>query len=84
MSAIASFCRGSFGSETALTAARGKLRAQADKGSRGAQRALDVTEDSERLIGSVLLVTLGQHFTSLATALLGKMGKVLLFLLPLL
>ena len=41
------------GSETALTAAsRGKLRAQADKGSRGAQRALDVTEDSE-LIGSL-------------------------------
>lgn len=44
------------GSETALTAAsRGKLRAQADKGSRGAQCALDVTEDNERLIGSVLL-----------------------------
>ncbi len=64
------------GSETALTAAsRGKLRAQADKGSRGAQRALDVTEDSERLIGSVLL---GNNLvnilaTSLATALLGRM-----------
>ncbi len=44
------------GSETALTAAsRGKLRAQANKGSRGAQRALDITEDNERLIGSVLL-----------------------------
>lgn len=44
------------GSETALTAAsRGKLRLQADKGSRGAERALKVTEDSERLIGSVLL-----------------------------
>ena len=44
------------GSETALTAAsRGKLRAQADKGSRGAQRALNITEDNERLIGSVLL-----------------------------
>jgi Mg2+/Co2+ transporter CorB len=44
------------GSETALTAAsRGKLRAQADKGSRGAKRALDITEDNERLIGSVLL-----------------------------
>ncbi|OUS33867.1 hypothetical protein A9Q94_17985 [Rhodobacterales bacterium 56_14_T64] len=44
------------GSETALTAAsRGKLRSQADKGSRGAKRALSVTEDSERLIGSVLL-----------------------------
>ncbi|MGC3937072.1 HlyC/CorC family transporter [Roseobacter sp. EG26] len=44
------------GSETALTAAsRGKLRAQADKGSRGAERALKITEDNERLIGSVLL-----------------------------
>lgn len=44
------------GSETALTAAsRGKLRAQADKGSRGAERALRITEDTERLIGSVLL-----------------------------
>lgn len=44
------------GSETALTAAsRGKLRAQADKGSLGAKRALAITEDNERLIGSVLL-----------------------------
>lgn len=60
------------GSETALTAAsRGKLRSQADKGSRGAKRALDITEDNERLIGSVLL---GNNLvnilaTSLATAL---------------
>ncbi len=66
-------CSGFFsGSETALTAAsRGKLRAQADKGSKGAQRALDITEDNERLIGSVLL---GNNLvnilaTSLATAL---------------
>ena len=44
------------GSETALTAAsRGKLRTQADKGSKGAERALQITEDNERLIGSVLL-----------------------------
>lgn len=44
------------GSETALTAAsRGKLRMQADKGNKGAKRALDITEDTERLIGSVLL-----------------------------
>ncbi|KIC48983.1 HlyC/CorC family transporter [Tateyamaria sp. ANG-S1] len=60
------------GSETALTAAsRGKLRAQADKGSRGAEKALEITEDNERLIGSVLL---GNNLvnilaTSLATAL---------------
>ncbi|GGL89826.1 HlyC/CorC family transporter [Pseudooceanicola nanhaiensis] len=60
------------GSETALTAAsRGKLKAQADKGSKGAERALVITEDNERLIGSVLL---GNNLvnilaTSLATAL---------------
>ena len=60
------------GSETALTAAsRGKLRTQADKGSGGATTALKITEDSERLIGSVLL---GNNLvnilaTSLATAL---------------
>ena len=60
------------GSETALTAAsRGKLRSQADKGSKGAQAALKITEDNERLIGSVLL---GNNLvnilaTSLATAL---------------
>ncbi len=60
------------GSETALTAAsRGKLRSSADKGSKGAERALKITEDNERLIGSVLL---GNNLvnilaTSLATAL---------------
>ena len=59
------------GSETALTAAsRGKLRARADKGSKGATTALRITEDNERLIGSVLL---GNNLvnilaTSLATA----------------
>ena len=64
------------GSETALTAAsRGKLRAQADKGSKGAERALKITEDNERLIGSVLL---GNNLvnilaTSLATALLTRL-----------
>ncbi|WP_293447605.1 HlyC/CorC family transporter [Planktotalea sp.] len=63
------------GSETALTAAsRGKLRTQADKGSTGAQRALDITEDNERLIGSVLL---GNNLvnilaTSMATAMFTK------------
>lgn len=64
------------GSETALTAAsRGKLRSQADKGNKGAQRALDITEDNERLIGSVLL---GNNLvnilaTSLATALFTRL-----------
>ena len=64
------------GSETALTAAsRGKLQTQADKGSRGAARALSITDDNERLIGSVLL---GNNLvnilaTSLATALFTKL-----------
>jgi Mg2+/Co2+ transporter CorB len=63
------------GSETALTAAsRGKLRSAADKGSKGAQRALKVTEDNERLIGSVLLGNNVVNIlaTSLATAILTK------------
>ncbi|KEO53838.1 HlyC/CorC family transporter [Thioclava indica] len=63
------------GSETALTAAsRAKLKSQADRGEKGAQTALDVTEDSERLIGAILL---GNNVVnilsaSLATALLTK------------
>ncbi len=64
------------GSETALTASsRGKLRSAADKGSAGAARALAVTEDSERLIGSVLLGNNVVNIlaTSLATALLTKL-----------
>ena len=63
------------GSETALTAAsRGKLRSAADKGSRGAAKALEVTEDNERLIGSVLLGNNVVNIlaTSLATALLTR------------
>ena len=60
------------GSETALTAAsRGKLHSLADRGSVGAKRALTLTENSERLIGAVLL---GNNLvnilaTSLATSL---------------
>ena len=63
------------GSETALTAAsRGKLRASADKGNKGALRALKITEDNERLIGSVLLGNNVVNIlaTSLATALLTR------------
>jgi len=69
---ISAFCSGS---ETALTAAsRAKLRARADKGEQGAAAALRVTEDSERLIGSLLL---GNNVVnilsaSLATALLTR------------
>jgi len=69
------------GSETALTAAsRGKLRTQADKGSTGAQRALHITEDNERLIGSVLLgnnlvnILAAALATSMFTAAFGESG----------
>ena len=69
------------GSETALTAAsRAKLRNQADKGSAGASRALAVTEDNERLIGSVLLgnnivnILSASLATALFTTLFGQQG----------
>ena len=69
------------GSETALTAAsRGKLRNQADKGNSGAKRALEITEDNERLIGSVLLgnnlvnILAASLATSLFTAIFGESG----------
>ncbi|MGJ8545318.1 MAG: HlyC/CorC family transporter [Sulfitobacter sp.] len=72
------------GSETALTAAsRGKLRAQADKGSRGASRALAITEDNEKLIGSVLLgnnlvnILAASLATALFTRLFGESGVAL-------
>ena len=72
------------GSETALTASsRGKLRAQADKGSHGAQKALDITDDNERLIGSVLLgnnlvnILAASLATALFTRLFGESGVAL-------
>jgi len=72
------------GSETALTAAsRGKLRAQADKGSKGAERALKITEDNERLIGSVLLgnnmvnILAASLATALFTRAFGESGVAL-------
>ncbi|MES2144136.1 MAG: HlyC/CorC family transporter [Pseudomonadota bacterium] len=64
------------GSETALTAAsRGKLKARADRGSRGAGQALRLTEEPERMIGALLL---GNNIViilsaSLATGLLTRM-----------
>ena len=63
------------GSETALTASsRAKLKAQADKGETRAETAMKVTEDSERMIGAILL---GNNVVnilsaSLATALLTR------------
>ncbi|MGB7269793.1 MAG: HlyC/CorC family transporter [Albidovulum sp.] len=71
------FCSAFFsGSETALTgSSRAKLRAQADKGSKGAETALRLTDDNERLIGALLL---GNNVVNilaaaLATALFTKM-----------
>jgi len=72
------------GSETALTAAtRGKLRSMADKGERsakGAERALVLKEDNERLIGGILLgnnlmnILATSLATVLFTTLLGEGG----------
>ncbi len=64
------------GSETALTASsRGQLKSRAEKGNKGAERALGLTDDSERLIGSILL---GNNLvnilaTSLATAMFTRL-----------
>lgn len=61
------------GAETALTASsRARLRAQADKQAPGAETALAVSDDSERMIGTLLL---GNNIAtilaaSLATALM--------------
>jgi len=72
------------GSETALTAAsRSKLKAQADKGSTGAATALAVTEDSERMIGALLLgnnivnISAASIATALLTQLFGDGGVAL-------
>ncbi len=64
------------GSETALTASsRPKLRSMSDRGSVGAKKALDITNDNESLIGTILL---GNNIvnilaTSLATAYFVKL-----------
>ena len=72
------------GSETALTAAsRGKLRSQADKGDKGAKSALEITEDTERLIGAVLLgnnlvnILAAALATAMFTRLFGDSGVAL-------
>ena len=65
------------GSETALTAAsRGKLRAQADKGSTGAAAALKVTDDNERMIGALLL---GNNIVNITSASLATAALTQLF-----
>nr|WP_111298113.1 HlyC/CorC family transporter [Paracoccus saliphilus] len=69
------------GSETALTAAsRAKLRSRADKGDAGAETALLVTSDSERLIGAILLgnnvvnILSASLATAMFTRLIGGSG----------
>lgn len=69
------------GSETALTAInRATMHQLAAKGSKGASTALSLTEDNERLIGSILLgnnlvnVLATALTTALFTALLGEAG----------
>ncbi len=69
------------GSETALTAAnRAKLHRMAEKGDAGAKRALALTDDSEKLIGAVLLgnnlvnILSAALATSLFTVLVGANG----------
>ena len=69
------------GSETALTAAsRAKLNGMAKKGAAGAQNALTLMDDNERLIGAVLLgnnlvnILAAALATSLFTVLYGSSG----------
>jgi len=69
------------GSETALTAvSRAKLRRLADQGSTSAQRAIDLTDDGETLIGAILIgnnlvnILAASLATSLAIALFGESG----------
>ncbi|MBU3030842.1 HlyC/CorC family transporter [Paracoccus marinaquae] len=69
------------GSETALTASsRAKLRVRADRGDPGAIAAVQLTEDSERLIGAILLgnnvvnILSASLATALFTRLLGSSG----------
>ncbi|WP_340109529.1 HlyC/CorC family transporter [Pikeienuella sp. HZG-20] len=71
------------GSETALTAvSRASLNRLASKGERGAETALKLTENSERLIGAVLLgnnlvnILAAALATHLFTRLLGEAGVI--------
>lgn len=69
------------GSETALTAvSRAKLRRLADQGSANAQKAIDLTDDGETLIGAILVgnnlvnILAASLATSLAISLFGEPG----------
>ncbi len=86
LAVIGLLCMSAFfsGSETALTAAsRAKLHGLSDKGSKGADTALRLTEDSERLIGAILLgnnlvnILATSLATSMLTLLFGDSGVAL-------
>ena len=69
------------GSETALTAVnRASMHSMAAQGSKGAKTALEITEDSERLIGAILLgnnlvnILAASLATTLFTAAFGETG----------
>jgi len=69
------------GSETALTAVdRAAMHRMAAKGSVGAQKALELTDDNERLIGAILLgnnlvnIMAASLATALFTSLFGEAG----------
>jgi len=69
------------GSETALTAvSRAKLRRLADQGNPSAQRAIDLTDDGETMIGAILIgnnlvnILAASLATSLAITLFGESG----------
>ena len=69
------------GSETALTAvSRAKLRRLADQGNTSAQRAVDLTDDGETMIGAILIgnnlvnILAASLATSLAITLFGESG----------
>ncbi len=72
------------GSETALTASsRSKLHGMAEKGSKGAEAALRLSADGERLIGAILLgnnlvnILAASLATSVFTAIFGDGGVAL-------
>ena len=65
------------GSETALTAAsRGKLKSKAEKGSKSAALALKITDNTEALIGSILL---GNNLVNILSASLATMLFTVLY-----
>ena len=59
------------------TVPRGKLKAQADRGARGARSALGLQDDDERMIGAVLLGQLLLHITATVLAMIWLLPHLL-------